>query len=120
MFGLQVSWTKPKVQVFETVKSVRTCGENVEIWESFSSLGSAAHNCSDYSQTVPRLISLAYTVVDSYNTSTWRCRCLCGSTHIRIFSLFYADCVTLFPVSLGHQTVAWRNESKPMVISTIV
>ena len=42
--GLEVSWTKIKVQEFgdllgELVQSVRTCGEDIEVTESFTYLG---------------------------------------------------------------------------------
>ncbi|KAG0706018.1 Zinc finger CCCH domain-containing protein 14 [Chionoecetes opilio] len=47
--GLEVSWLKTKVQVFgdlldEAVQSVHACGEDIEILESFTYLGSAVHN----------------------------------------------------------------------------
>ena len=88
--GLQVSWAKTKVQVFgslldETVQSVHACGEDVEISESFTYLGSVVHNNGESGQEVLRRIGLAHGVMDSLNTSIWRCRYLCRRTKIRIF-----------------------------------
>ena len=47
--GLKVSWAKTKVQVFggvldETVQYVHVCGEDIEILENFTYLGSVVHN----------------------------------------------------------------------------
>ena len=70
--GLKVSWAKTKVQVFggvldETVQSVQACGEDIEILKTFTYLGSVVHN------EVTRRIGLAQGVMDSLNTSIWRC-----------------------------------------------
>lgn len=88
--GLQVSWAKTKVQVFgglldETVQSVHACGEDIEILESFTYLGSVVHNSGGSRHEVLRRIGLAHGVMDSLNTSIWRCRYLCRRTKIRIF-----------------------------------
>ena len=88
--GLQVSWPKTKVQVFgglldETVQSVHACGEDVEISENFTYLGSVVHNNGGSRQEVLRRIGLAHGVMDSLSTSIWRCRYLCRRTKIRIF-----------------------------------
>ena len=88
--GLQVSWTKTKVQVFgglldETVQSVHACGEDIEILESFTYLGSVVHNSGGSRHEVLRRIGLAHGVMDSLNMSIWRCRYLCRRTKIRIF-----------------------------------
>ena len=88
--GLQVSWTKTKVQVFgglldETVRSVHACGEDIEILDSFTYLGSVVHNNGGSRQEVLRRIGLAHGVMDSLNESIWRCRYLRKKTKIRIF-----------------------------------
>ena len=88
--GLKVSWTKTKVQAFgglldDTVQSVYACGEDIEVLESFTYLGSAVHNNGGSGQEVTRRIGLAYGVMDSLNKSIWRCRYLCRRTKIRIF-----------------------------------
>ena len=87
---LKFSWTKTKVQVFggvlkETVQSLHVCGEDIEILKNFTYLGSVVHNDGGSSQEVSRRIGLAHGVMDSLNTSIWRCRYLCRQTKIRIF-----------------------------------
>ena len=77
--GLKVSWAKTKVQVFggmldETVQSVHACGEDIEILKNFTYLGSVVHNDGESTQEVTRRIGLAHGVMDSLNTSIWRCR----------------------------------------------
>ncbi|KAG0728096.1 putative protein in type-1 retrotransposable element R1DM [Chionoecetes opilio] len=62
--GLEVSWLKTKVQVFgdlldEAVQSVHACGEDIEILESFTYLGSAVHNDGGSRQEVLRRIGIA-------------------------------------------------------------
>merc|ERR1712035_25095 len=47
--GLKVSWPKTKVQVFgglldETVQSGHACGEDIDISETFTYLGSVVHD----------------------------------------------------------------------------
>ena len=86
--GLKVSCAKPKVQVFggvldETVQSVNACGEDIRILENFTYLGSVMHNDGGSSQGVTRRIGLVHGVMDSLNTSIWRCRYLCIRTKIR-------------------------------------
>ncbi|KAG0714561.1 Retrovirus-related Pol polyprotein from type-1 retrotransposable element R2 [Chionoecetes opilio] len=88
--GLEVSWLKTKVQVFgdlldEAVQSVYACGEDIEIFESFTYLGSAVHNDGGSRQEVLRRIGIAHGVMDSLSGSIWRCRYLCRRTKIRIF-----------------------------------
>ena len=88
--GLQVSWIKTKVQVFgdlldEAVRSVNVCGENIDIFEKFTYLGSDVHNDGRSTHEVLRRIGMAYGVMDSLNSSIWRCRYLCRRTKIRVF-----------------------------------
>ncbi|KAG0723026.1 LINE-1 retrotransposable element ORF2 protein [Chionoecetes opilio] len=88
--GLEVSWLKTKVQVFgelldEAVQSVHACGEDIEILESFTYLGSAVHNDGGSRQEVLRRIGIAHGAMDSLSGSIWRCRYLCRRTKIRIF-----------------------------------
>ncbi|KAG0724278.1 Sodium-coupled monocarboxylate transporter 1 [Chionoecetes opilio] len=88
--GLEVSWLKTLVQVFgdlldEAVQSVHACGEDIEILESFTYLGSAVHNDGGSRQEVLRRIGIAHGVMDSLSGSIWRCRYLCRRTKIRIF-----------------------------------
>ena len=97
--GLKVSWAKTKVQVFggvldETVQSVHACGEDIEILKSFTYL--VVHNDGGSSQEVTRRIGLAHGVMNSLNTSIWRCRYLCRLTKIRIFQVAGDPCLTLW------------------------
>ncbi|XP_069998502.1 uncharacterized protein [Penaeus vannamei] len=82
--GLEVSWTKTKIQDFgdllrEPVQSVRACGEDIEVTESFTYLGSVIHNSGQSDQEVSRQISLAAEVM------SWRCQCLCRMTKLHVF-----------------------------------
>ena len=88
--GLKVSWPKTKVQVFgglldETVQSVHACGEDIDISETFTYLGSVVHKNGESGHEVLRRIGLAHGVMDSLNASIWRCRYLCRQTKIRLF-----------------------------------
>ncbi len=88
--GLEVSWTKTKVQAFlglldDTVQSVHACGEDIEVLDSFTYLGGVVHNNGRSDQEVIRRIGLAYGAKDSLNTSIWRCRYLCKRTKLRLF-----------------------------------
>ena len=56
---LQVSWPKIKVQEFgdlldETVQAIHTCGEDIDILENFTYLGSVVHNNNEIRQEVLR------------------------------------------------------------------
>ncbi|KAG0722631.1 Retrovirus-related Pol polyprotein from type-1 retrotransposable element R2 [Chionoecetes opilio] len=88
--GLEVSWLKTKVQVFgglldETVQSVHASGEDIEILESFTYLGSAVHNDGGSRQEVLLRIGIAHGVMDSLSGSIRGCLYLCRRTKIRIF-----------------------------------
>ena len=61
----------------ETVQSVHACGKDIKILENFTFLGREVHNDGESSQEVTRRIGLAHGVMDSLNTSIWRCRYLC-------------------------------------------
>ncbi|KAG0729698.1 Retrovirus-related Pol polyprotein from type-1 retrotransposable element R2 [Chionoecetes opilio] len=110
--GLEVSWLKTKVQVFgdlldEAVQSVHACGEDIEILESFTYLGSSVHNDGGSRQEVLRRIGLAHGVMDSLSGSIWRCRYLCRRTKIRIFKSL------VIPVLLyGCETWTLNNDLK--------
>ena len=89
--GLEVSWIKTKIQVFgdlmdEAVQSVRIHGENIEILDRFTYLGSVVHSDGGSGYEVSRRIGLAHGVMESLNSSIWRCRYLCRRTKIRVFS----------------------------------
>ncbi|KAG0710251.1 putative nuclease HARBI1 [Chionoecetes opilio] len=63
--GLEVSWLKTKVQVFEGLvdEIVHACGEDIEISESFTYLGSAVQNDGGSRQEVLRRIGIAHGVM---------------------------------------------------------
>ncbi len=76
--GLEVAWTLVLVQALggllgDTVQSVHACGEDIEVLESFTYLGSVVHNNGGSDQEVTRRISLPHGVRKSLNTSIWRC-----------------------------------------------
>lgn len=88
--GLSVNWTKTKVQEFGNlldvdVQSVHVCGENIEILDSFTYLGSVVQSDGGSDREVTRRLGLAYGVMDSLNRSIWRCRYLTRRTKIRLF-----------------------------------
>ena len=90
LLGLEVSWTKTKIQDFgdllgEPVQSVRACGEDIEVTESFTYLGSVVHNSGLSDQEVNRRIGLAAGVMNSLEKSIWRCQYLCRRTKLRVF-----------------------------------
>lgn len=59
--GLQVSWAKSD----ETVQSVYVCGEDIEILEIFSYLGSSVQNNGRSHQEVLQWIGLVHSIMDS-------------------------------------------------------
>ena len=88
--GLKVSWTKTKIQDFggllgEPAQSVRACGEDIEVTQSFTYLGSVVHSSGLSDQEVNRRIGLASGVMNSLDRSIWRSRYLCRGTKLRVF-----------------------------------
>ena len=88
--GLKVSWTKTKIQDFggllgEPAQSIRARGEDIEVTQSFTYLGSAVHNSGLSDQEVNRRIGLASGVMNSIDRSIWRSRYLCRGTKLRVF-----------------------------------
>ena len=88
--GLQVSWSKTNIQVFgglldEKLQSIHACGEDIDILDSFTYLGSVVHDNGGSRQKVLQKTGLAHGVIDLLSTSIWRCRYLCRQTKIRIF-----------------------------------
>ena len=88
--GLKVSWTKTKVQDFggllgEPAQSIRACGEDIEVTQNFTYLGSVVHNSGLSDQEVNRRIGLAAGVMNSIDRSVWRSRYLCRGTKLRVF-----------------------------------
>ena len=91
--GLEVSWSKTKVQVFgsllgETVQSIHACSEDIDVLDSFTYFGSMVHNNGGSRQEVLRWIGLVHGIMDSLSMSIWHCWYLCIRKKVRIFKLW--------------------------------
>ena len=60
------------------ILSVPVCGEDVEVAERFTYLGSDIHVSSDCEPEVNRRLGRASGVMDSLDHGVWRFRYLCG------------------------------------------
>ena len=85
--GLQVSWVKTKIQAFNdildaAILSVPVCGEDVEVTERFTYLGSDIHVSVGCEPEVNRHLGQAWGVMDSLDHGVWRCRYLSGRTKV--------------------------------------
>ncbi|XP_069998239.1 uncharacterized protein [Penaeus vannamei] len=74
--GGLLSFFPTKVQDFgdllgEPVQSVRACGEDIKVTDSFTFLGSVVHNSGLSDQDVSRRIDLAAGVMNSLDKSIW-------------------------------------------------
>ena len=90
LLELWVSWVKTKIKAFNdildaAVLSVPVCGEDVEVVERFTYLGSDIHVSADCEPKVNRCLVLAWGVMDSLVHGVWHCRYLCGRTKVRVF-----------------------------------
>ena len=65
--------------------SVPVCGEDVEVSQRFTSLGSDIHGSAGCGPEVNRHLGLAWGVMDSLDNGVWRCRYLCRRTKVRVF-----------------------------------
>ena len=88
--GLRVSWVKTKIQEFGSIldaamKSCRVAGEEVEIVEKFTYLGSVVHSSTSCEAEVARRLGLAYGAMNSLEKTVWRSRYLSRKTKVRIF-----------------------------------
>ena len=88
--GLRVSWVKTKIQDFNdildaAVLSVPVCGEDVEVVERFTYLGSAIHVSAGCEPEVNRRLDQALGVMGSLKHGVSRCRYLCGRMEVRVF-----------------------------------
>ena len=78
---------KTKIQAFNdildaAVLSVSVCGEDVELVERFTYLGSDIHVSAGCDSEVNRRLGRAWGVMDSMDHGAWRCRYLCGRTKV--------------------------------------
>jgi exonuclease III len=88
--GLRVSWIKTKIQAFSDIldtatQTVLVCGENVELTERFTYLGSDIHVSGSCEPEVNRRLGRASAVMKSLDCGVWRCRHLCKRTKVRVF-----------------------------------
>ena len=61
------------------------CGEDVEVVERFTYLGSDIHVSAGCESEVNRRLGRAWGVMDSLDIGVWRCCYLCGRTKVRVF-----------------------------------
>ena len=85
--GLQVSWVKTKIQAFNNILdaailSVPVCGEEVEVMERFTYLGSDVHVSAGCEPEVNRRLGRAWVVMDSLGHGVWCCQYLCGKMKV--------------------------------------
>lgn len=66
---------------------VHACGEDTDISETFTYLGSVVHNNGGSQHEVLRRIGLAHGVMDSLHVNIWSCRYLRRQTKIWLFKL---------------------------------
>ena len=88
--GLQVSWIKTKIQAFNDILdagilSVPVCGEDVEVTERCTYLGSDIHVSAGCEPEVNRHLGRAWGVMNSLDHGVWRCWYLCRRMKVRVF-----------------------------------
>ena len=76
LLGLRVSWVKTKIQAFSdildaAVLSVPVCGEDFEVMERFTYLGSDIQVSSGCEPVVNRRLGQAWGVMDSLYHGVW-------------------------------------------------
>ena len=82
LLGLPVSWVKTKIQAFNdildaAVLSVPVCGEDFEVVERFTYLGSDIQVSAGCESEVNSHLRQAWGIMDSLDNGVWRCRYLC-------------------------------------------
>ena len=87
--GLRVSWVKTKIQAFNdildaVILSVPVYGEDVEVMERFTCLGSDIHVSAGCEPEVNRCLSRAWGVMDSLDHGVWHCWNLCRRTKVQV------------------------------------
>ena len=80
---LRVSWVKTNIQAFNDILeapilSVPVCGEDVEVPERFTYLGSDIHVSADFEPEVNRSLGQTWGVMDSLDHGVWHCRTCAG------------------------------------------
>ena len=100
LLGLRISWVKTKVQAFNdildaAILSVPVCGEEVDVTERFTSLGSDIHVSAGCEQKVNRRLGRACGVMDSLDHGVSHCRYLCRTTKVRVVRVLGASSLAL-------------------------
>ena len=88
--GLRISCVKTKIQAFNgildaAVSSVPVCGEDVEVVERSTYLGSDIHVSAGSEPEVNRRLGRAWGVMDSLDHGVLHCPYLCMRTKVRVF-----------------------------------
>ena len=88
--GLPVSWVKTTIQAYndildDAILSVPVCGEDVEIRERFTFLGSDIHVSAGCEPDVNRYLGRTWGVMDSLDHGVWCCRYLCRTMKVQVF-----------------------------------
>ena len=88
--GLWVSWVKTKIQAFNDIfdavmLSLHVCGEDIEVVERFTYLGSDIHVSAGCESEVNRCLGRAWGVMESLDNWVWCCRYLCRRPKVRVF-----------------------------------
>ena len=89
--GFRVFWVKTKIQAFNdivdaAILSVLVCGDDVEITERFTYLGSDIHVSAGCEPEVNRRLGRDWGVMDSLDHGVWCCRDLCRRMKVCVFS----------------------------------
>ena len=87
---MRVSWIKTKIQAFgdildAAIQSLPVCGEDVEVTETFTYLGSVFHSSASCESEVNRRLGRAWGAMNSLDGGVWRSRYLCRRTKVRVF-----------------------------------
>ena len=85
--GLWVSWVKTKIQAFNdilevAILSVSVCGEDADVKERLTYLGSDIHVSAGCEPDFNRCLGRAWGVMDSLDPGVWRCLCWCRRTKV--------------------------------------
>ena len=85
--GLWVSWVKTKIQSFNdildaAILSVPVCGEDVDVTERFTYLGSDIHVSAGCEPDVNRRLGRGWGVMESLDHGVCQCRYLCGRMNV--------------------------------------
>ena len=90
LLGFQVSWVKTKIQAFNdildaAVLSVPVCGEDVEVVERFTYLGSDIHVSAGCEPEVNICLGQVWRVMDSLAHGVCCCQYLCRRMKVQVF-----------------------------------